>query len=152
MTPLVIIYASTYGRIFFYCFFSGIDASHPEIWFQYTVMIPATPQETVEEAGIEPGTAALQSGSPLSHHIPTEPPRPHWATTTPTQKSNIFLYIFEKIKVTETKICEIPWTSLDLYWIPRHGIPYNSAEFLLILYRIRNVRKWNTEFRIEGVT
>jgi hypothetical protein len=30
----------------------------------YTVVIPAAPQETVEEAGIEPGTAALQSGSP----------------------------------------------------------------------------------------
>jgi hypothetical protein len=32
--------------------------------FLYTVIIPAAPQETVEEAGIEPGTAALQSGSP----------------------------------------------------------------------------------------
>jgi hypothetical protein len=42
-----------------------MDASHPEIWFyRYTVIIPAAPQETVEEAGIEPGTAALQSGSP----------------------------------------------------------------------------------------
>jgi hypothetical protein len=32
--------------------------------FLYTVIIPAAPQETVEEAGIEPETAALQSGSP----------------------------------------------------------------------------------------
>jgi hypothetical protein len=32
--------------------------------FLYTVIILAAPQETVEEAGIEPGTAALQSGSP----------------------------------------------------------------------------------------
>jgi hypothetical protein len=31
--------------------------------FRYTVIIPAAPQETVEEAGIEPRTAALQSGS-----------------------------------------------------------------------------------------
>jgi hypothetical protein len=40
-----------------------MDASHPEILFLYTVIIPAAPQETVVEAGIEPGTAALQSGS-----------------------------------------------------------------------------------------
>jgi hypothetical protein len=45
-------------------FYSGMDASHPEISFFYTVIFPAAPQETVEEAGIEPGTAALQSGSP----------------------------------------------------------------------------------------
>jgi hypothetical protein len=49
----------------------------------HTVIIPAASQETVEEAGNEPGTAVLQSGSPsclkqLSHHIPTtEPPHPH---------------------------------------------------------------------------
>jgi hypothetical protein len=66
----------------FYCFFSAMDASHPEIcFFLYTVIIPAATQETVEEAGIEHGTAALQSGSPsrlsqLSHHIPSEPPHP----------------------------------------------------------------------------
>jgi hypothetical protein len=39
-----------------------MDASHPEIYLLYTAIIPAAPQETVEEAGIEPGTAALQSG------------------------------------------------------------------------------------------
>jgi hypothetical protein len=39
-------------------FYSGMDASFPEILFFYTVMIPAAPQETVGEAGIEPGTAA----------------------------------------------------------------------------------------------
>jgi hypothetical protein len=32
--------------------------------FCYTVIIPAAPQETVEEAEIEPGTAVLQSGLP----------------------------------------------------------------------------------------
>jgi hypothetical protein len=52
-----------------------MDASHPEILFYYTVIIPVAPQETVGDAGIEPGTAALQSGvtlvsSRLSHHIP----------------------------------------------------------------------------------
>jgi hypothetical protein len=51
-----------------------MDASHPEICFLYTAIIPAAPQETVMDAGIEPGTAALQSGatlalSRLSHHI-----------------------------------------------------------------------------------
>jgi hypothetical protein len=30
----------------------------------HTIIIPAAPQETVEETGIEPGTAAFQSGSP----------------------------------------------------------------------------------------
>jgi hypothetical protein len=44
--------------------------------FWYTVIIPATPQETVEEAGIEPGTAALQSGSPSRALA-------NWATTSP---------------------------------------------------------------------
>jgi hypothetical protein len=39
-----------------------MDASHPEISLLYTAIIPAAPQGTVEEAGIEPGTAALQSG------------------------------------------------------------------------------------------
>jgi hypothetical protein len=53
---------SKYTNFFKNCFYSGMDASHPEISFLYTVIIPATPQETVEEAGIEPGTAALQSG------------------------------------------------------------------------------------------
>jgi hypothetical protein len=69
---------------FFFCifFYSGRDASHPEIFcFYYTVIIPAAPQETVRDAGIEPGTAALQFGvalafSRLSHHIP-KPPHPH---------------------------------------------------------------------------
>jgi hypothetical protein len=37
-----------------------MDASFPEIIYIlfYTVMVPAAPQETVREAGIEPGTAA----------------------------------------------------------------------------------------------
>jgi hypothetical protein len=40
-----------------------------------TAIVPAAPQETVRDAGIEPGTAALQSGVTLalsqqSHHIP----------------------------------------------------------------------------------
>jgi hypothetical protein len=44
-------------------------------------MIPAAPLETERDAGIEPGTAALQSSvtlaiSRLSHHIPDEPPHP----------------------------------------------------------------------------
>jgi hypothetical protein len=44
---------------FFIVFNTGRDASFHEILFQYyTVMIPAAPQETVGEAGIEPGTAA----------------------------------------------------------------------------------------------
>jgi hypothetical protein len=34
--------------------------------FRYTVIIPGAPQETMEDAGIEPGTAALLSGSPSS--------------------------------------------------------------------------------------
>jgi hypothetical protein len=54
-----------------------MDASHPEIWFLYTVIIPAAPQETVEEAWIEPGTAALQSGSPSRAFA-------NWATTSPS--------------------------------------------------------------------
>jgi hypothetical protein len=45
-------------------FYSGRDASHPEIrFFGYTVIIPAALQETVGDVRIEPGTAALQSGS-----------------------------------------------------------------------------------------
>jgi hypothetical protein len=39
-----------------------MDASHPEIYLLYTAIIPAAPQETVEEAEIKPRTAALQSG------------------------------------------------------------------------------------------
>jgi hypothetical protein len=60
----------------FFLFNSGMDASHPEILFLYTAIVPAAPQQTVRDAGIEPGTAAvLQSGvtlalSQLSHHIP----------------------------------------------------------------------------------
>jgi hypothetical protein len=46
-------------KFFFKIFFiSGMDASFSEIFLYYTVMIPAAPQETVGEAGIEPGTAA----------------------------------------------------------------------------------------------
>jgi hypothetical protein len=65
-------------NFFYIVFYSGIDASHSEIWFLYTVIIiPAAPQDTVDEAGIEPGTAALLFGSPsclsqLSHHIPMQ--------------------------------------------------------------------------------
>jgi hypothetical protein len=44
----------------FFFFYSGMDATHPEIYLLYTAIIPSAPQETVEEAGI--GTAALQSG------------------------------------------------------------------------------------------
>jgi hypothetical protein len=39
-----------------------MDASHLEIYFLDPTIIPAALQETVEEAGIEPGTAALKSG------------------------------------------------------------------------------------------
>jgi hypothetical protein len=65
-------------RFFFYFFFnSGMEASHPEILFLFTAIVPASPQETVRDAGIEPRTAASQSGatlalSQLSHHIPAE--------------------------------------------------------------------------------
>jgi hypothetical protein len=38
---------------------SEMDASHPEILFLYTAIVHAAPQETVRDAGIEPGTAAL---------------------------------------------------------------------------------------------
>jgi hypothetical protein len=76
--------------IFVTLFYSRRGASHPEILIVcYTVIIPAASQETVREAGIEPGTAALPSGSPsrlsqLSHYIlklshqmpPTDPPHP----------------------------------------------------------------------------
>jgi hypothetical protein len=54
-----------------------MDASHPEILFMiHIAIVTAAPQETVRNAVIEPGTAALQSGvtlalSQLSHHIPT---------------------------------------------------------------------------------
>jgi hypothetical protein len=63
-------------------FYSGRNASLPEICFIYSVIFPAAPQEIVGDAGIEPGTAALQSGvilasCRLSHHIPNEPPNLH---------------------------------------------------------------------------
>jgi hypothetical protein len=54
-----------YGLIFFFKLFLTREWT-PHILrfdFVYTVIIPAAPQETMEEAGIEPGTAALQSGS-----------------------------------------------------------------------------------------
>jgi hypothetical protein len=75
-----------------------MDASHPEICFIYTVIIPASPQETVEEAGIEPGTAALQSGSPSraladwATTFPTEPPHP------PCEK--IFILLLTELKLS----------------------------------------------------
>jgi hypothetical protein len=69
--------------LFFFKLFFTLTPHIPRFDFWYTVIIPAAPQETVEEAGIESGTAALQSGSPsralanwattspiLSHHIP----------------------------------------------------------------------------------
>jgi hypothetical protein len=37
---------------------SGMDASHPEFYLSYTAIMPAAPQLTVEEVGIEPGTVA----------------------------------------------------------------------------------------------
>jgi hypothetical protein len=51
-----------------------MDASHPEILILYTAIVPAAPQETVRDAGIEPGTAALQSGVTEPPHHPKEPP------------------------------------------------------------------------------
>jgi hypothetical protein len=54
-----------YVFLFFKLFFTQDWTPHIlRFYFTYTVIIPAAPQETVEEAGIEPGTAALQSGSP----------------------------------------------------------------------------------------
>jgi hypothetical protein len=48
--------------IFIY-FYSERDASHPEIYLYYTLhVVPAAPPETVGEAGIESGIAALHSG------------------------------------------------------------------------------------------
>jgi hypothetical protein len=44
--------------IVIFSFYLELDASHPEIYLSYTAMIPATPQETVGDAWIEPGTAA----------------------------------------------------------------------------------------------
>jgi hypothetical protein len=41
-------------------FYSGRDASHPEICFLYTTMFPGPVQETVGEAGFELETAALE--------------------------------------------------------------------------------------------
>jgi hypothetical protein len=42
--------------------------------------------------------------------------------------------------------------SAELYRILQQGILYNSAEFSLILYSIRNIRKWKKcmEFRIDS--
>jgi hypothetical protein len=55
----------TYKLFFCKLFFTQEWTPHIlRFHFFYTVIIPAAPQETVEEAGIEPGTAALQSGSP----------------------------------------------------------------------------------------
>jgi hypothetical protein len=45
-------------RIFLYCFFTQEWTPHfLRFYLFYTVMVPAAPQETVGEAGIEPGTA-----------------------------------------------------------------------------------------------
>jgi hypothetical protein len=43
--------------------------------FAYTVSVPAAPQKTVMEAGIEPGIAALQSDVAQWIYLP-EPPHP----------------------------------------------------------------------------
>jgi hypothetical protein len=56
----------------------------------------------------------------------------------------IFICLFEKFKVKEKKFCELPRNSAELNGIPQTGIPqpgipHTSAEFLLILHRIRNV-------------
>jgi hypothetical protein len=53
-------------NIFFFKLFFTQEGTPHILRFdcRYTVVSPAAPQETVEEAGIEPGTAALQSGSP----------------------------------------------------------------------------------------
>jgi hypothetical protein len=62
---------------FFFVFFTQEGTPHIlRFDFWYTVIIPAAPQETVEEAGIEPGTAALQSSSPSRALA-------NWATTSP---------------------------------------------------------------------
>jgi hypothetical protein len=38
-----------------FVFYSGMDASHPEIFFlSYTAIFPAAPQETVGEPGLNP--------------------------------------------------------------------------------------------------
>jgi hypothetical protein len=48
--------------------------------------------------------------------------------------SHVFL---KNSKVTETKFCKLPRNSAKVNGIPQHGIPYTSAEFLLIPNRIR---------------
>jgi hypothetical protein len=48
-----------YYRFFLNCFFTQEGTPHILRFFLlYTVIAPAAPQETVGEAGIEPGTAA----------------------------------------------------------------------------------------------
>jgi hypothetical protein len=48
-----------------------MDALQNEILFVYSAINLAAHQETMREAGIEPGTAALQSVlNQLSHNIP----------------------------------------------------------------------------------
>jgi hypothetical protein len=52
-----------------------MDASHPEICLSCTAIIPAAPQETVGDAGIDPELLRCSLVEPnclnqLSHHIP----------------------------------------------------------------------------------
>jgi hypothetical protein len=79
------------GKIFF-CFLFFTQKGTPHILrfdFWYTVIVPAAPQETVEEAGIEPGTAALQSGSPSRALA-------NWATTIISTVKSLETLIFFK--------------------------------------------------------
>jgi hypothetical protein len=57
-------YAAPRAKCFFFNgFFTREWTPHIlRFFYLYTVIAPAAPQETVGEAGIEPGTAALQSG------------------------------------------------------------------------------------------
>jgi hypothetical protein len=60
----------------------GRLTSRDFIYIIHTVIVPGAPQEAVGEAGIKPGTAAVQCGVTqwtylTEHHIPnTEPPHP----------------------------------------------------------------------------
>jgi hypothetical protein len=54
-----VIYSEMLSVFFINCFFTQEWTPHfLRFYLFYTVMIPAAPQETVGEAGIEPGTAA----------------------------------------------------------------------------------------------
>jgi hypothetical protein len=55
-----------------------------------------------------------------------------------SKKKIFFRCLIEKINVTEAKF---PRNFAELTELPRQEIPYYSAEFLIIPYRIRNTRK-----------